>query len=265
MPLDALIEATARAEAQHFWFRGFRRFVRPLLARATEGAGSRAELLDCGCGTGANMRLLAEFGRPFGIDLTWRGLSIARESGQMRTAQGTVTRLPFGSDRFHVVTSFDVLYCLQDEAEGAAIAEMFRVLRPGGWAVVNVAALEVLRGGHSLLLGGEVRRYSTGTLRAALERAGFTIDRLTYTNAVLFPLLLPVRMGKRLTGLGQSGNQAGAELSVPPGPVNWLLDLALRIEAAAVKVVDLPVGTSVLCLARKPLASPLKGCGLGQA
>ena len=49
-----LLEATARAERDHFWFRGFRRFVEPLVADAARGASP--EILDCGCGTGTTSR-----------------------------------------------------------------------------------------------------------------------------------------------------------------------------------------------------------------
>ena len=71
--VDHLLRATARAEARHFWFRGFRAFVTPLLQRAIAGRPTAA-LLDCGCGTGANVELLGRFGRAFGFDLTEVGL-----------------------------------------------------------------------------------------------------------------------------------------------------------------------------------------------
>src|SRR5580658_7942322 len=54
--VDRLLRATAQAEGRHFWFRGFRAFVVPLLRQATEGS-SEVRLLDCGCGTGANVEL----------------------------------------------------------------------------------------------------------------------------------------------------------------------------------------------------------------
>ena len=45
--MDRLLEATARAERDHFWFRGFRRFVSPLLEEATGGRDNLTNL-DCG-------------------------------------------------------------------------------------------------------------------------------------------------------------------------------------------------------------------------
>ncbi len=76
--------------------------------------------------------------------------------------QGSVTHLPFADASIDVVLSFDVLYCLEAPAEQARSQEMFRVLRPGGCVVINVAALDMLKGDHSVL-GGEVRRTRSGS------------------------------------------------------------------------------------------------------
>ena len=86
--------------------------------------------------------------------------------------QASAAQLPFADARFNLVTSFDVIYSLEDAVERAAIGEMFRVLKPGGTLILNVAALEALRGNHSVL-SGEVRRYSKPDLRRRLEGAGF--------------------------------------------------------------------------------------------
>jgi ubiquinone/menaquinone biosynthesis C-methylase UbiE len=246
--MDRLLEATYRAEQRHFWFQGFRRFVRPLVAEAVAGRAG-ATILDCGCGTGANLTMLADYGRPFGIDLTWLGLQYARQNGQPRLAHASVTHLPFVDASFDLATSFDVLYCLEEPQERAAVGEMFRVLKPGGAAIVNVAALDILRGGQSVV-GGEVRRYTTNRLRWALETAGFRVVRLTYTNATLFPLILAVRLTERLTG--RASQEHTANLTVPPGPVNHALTTMLGVEARLLRRLDMPIGSSVLCLARKP-------------
>jgi len=251
--VEHLLRATARAEARHFWFRGFRAFVTPLLQHAAAGR-TDARLLDCGCGTGANLELLGAFGRAFGFDLTEIGLQIGHEAGRTRLARATVTAAPFPAASFDIVTSFDVLYSLADSDEKMAIAEMFRLLSPGGYAVVNVAAMRVLRGDHSVL-SREVRRYHRADLRSRMEAAGFRVERLTYTNATLFPALAIARLIQRRRGL-RSEHDADAEIAVPPAPINAVLSTVMHLEALWLRAFDAPFGSSLLCLARKPAASP---------
>src|SRR5262245_37759082 len=132
-----LLELTARAEASHFWFRGFRRFVAPVLAEI--GAGrSGLRLVDCGAGTGHNLSLLKPHGRVFAFDLAPTGLTKARVSGRP-FVRADITRIPFRSDTFDMATSFDVLQCVRDDR--AAVAEMARVTKRGGSVVLTLAAL----------------------------------------------------------------------------------------------------------------------------
>jgi SAM-dependent methyltransferase len=247
--VEQLLHATARAEAEHFWFRGFRYFVTPLLGQAIAGVASPL-LLDCGCGTGNNLQLLSAFGRAYGFDLAAVGLDLGREANRTRLARATVAAIPFPDDAFDVVTSFDVLYSLDEPIERAAMAEMYRVTRPGGYILINVAAMESLRGDHSVL-GHEVRRYTRRSLSELVERTGFSIVRITYTNAVLFPPLVVSRTLQRWRGLAAE-EDAAQEITVPRPALNFVLTTALRLESFWVRFLDNPFGSSLLCLARKP-------------
>ncbi|MDE3154049.1 MAG: class I SAM-dependent methyltransferase [Acidobacteriota bacterium] len=248
--MDRLLEATAMAESKHFWFKGFRRFVRPRVASALTGV-ARPAILDAGAGTGVNLDWLCRYGRTWGLERSRAGLRLAREMGRAGLAGGDVTRLPFATGVFDLVTSFDVIYSLEAADERMALAEAWRVLRPGGALVVNVAALPILRGDHSAL-SGERRRYTRATLRAALTAAGFDVGELSYTNALLVPLLFVLRARQRRRGLAART----AEITVPPAPINALLTALLAIEAAVSRAVPLPFGSSLLAVARKSKRSP---------
>ena len=242
--MDRLLEATARAERDHFWFRGFRRFMEPLIAGIA--GGRRLEILDCGCGTGHNLQMLRRYGRAYGIDLTWAGLQYAHEQGERKVARANVGALPVADGRFDLVTSFDVLYGLPEAVEHAAIAEMVRVLKPGGWAIVNVAALPLLRGNHSVL-SGELRRYRRPELRRKLETAGFQVTRSSYTNFSILPMVAVVRLKQRFSGHIESGT----EIALPAPPVNAALSALLRVESAALRVFNMPLGSSLMAVAQK--------------
>jgi SAM-dependent methyltransferase len=247
--VDHLLRATALAEQRHFWFRGFKYFTRPLLDRAAAGRRD-LRLLDCGCGTGNNLDLLGRYGRAFGFDLTASGLSFGKEAGRTRLARASIGAIPFASSSFDIVSSFDVLYSLPDPVEHAAVREMHRVARPGAWLLINVAAMEMLRGDHSVL-SHELRRYSRAGLAALLTGAGFVIDRITYTNAILFPPMAMARAVQRARGLSGE-HEADQEITVPPAAVNTLLTAALKVESVWLRAFNNPFGSSLLCLARKP-------------
>jgi SAM-dependent methyltransferase len=248
--VDDLLRATARAEERPFWFRGFRWFVQPLIRRALS-ATTGARVLDCGCGTGANLALFAPFGASYGFDTSEYGLQIGRQAGRRGLVRASAPTVPFVSEAFDLVTSFDVLYALDDESERAAVTEMFRVVRPGGYVIVNVAAMPILRGDHSIL-SHELRRYTRETLTERLTAAGFTVVRITHTNATLFLPMLAVRLLHRARGFAAEA-RATAEISVPFAPVNAILSALLFLESVWLRAGANPFGSSLLCLARKPV------------
>jgi SAM-dependent methyltransferase len=246
--MERMLEATARAEDAHFWFKGLRRTARQFIEAARDEHALH-RIVDCGAGTGRNLDWLREYGDAVGVELSPTGLARGRALGR-RLVAGSVAALPFADESVDLTTSFDVLYCLDDATERRAIAEMWRVLRPGGIAIINTAALDILRGSHSTLTH-EVRRYTPGRLRSRLEESGFIVERLTFTNVAPFPVALVLRGLERLTG--RAGEASDHDLQVPPWPVNSLFNLALTAEAAVLRVINLPIGTSLMAVGRKKI------------
>ena len=118
--MEAMLDATARAEDTHYWFQGLRRVAAQLIDRAL--AGRRPGLIiDCGAGTGRNLDWLSRYGPAVGVELTPTGLDVAR-AHRRNVVRGTVTQLPFGDASADLATSFDVLYCLDDGSEAQALA-----------------------------------------------------------------------------------------------------------------------------------------------
>jgi len=244
--MDDLLELTGRAEATHFWFRGFRKFIAPVLADVANGRPG-LRLVDCGCGTGHNLQLLRPHGTAVGFDLSEAGPARAHASG-LTVLRGDVTRIPLASASFDVATSFDVLQCV--EADVDAVREMARIVRPGGAVVMTLAALDVLRGDHAEVWQ-EVRRYTPATARLLVETAGLRAERVSFLFASLFPLMASVRLVQRVTRRFGRTVRADTDITVPAGPVNLLLTALVSAEAALVRHVPMPIGSSLLVVARK--------------
>jgi SAM-dependent methyltransferase len=223
--------------------------MRPALARATAGTPG-ARILDCGCGTGSNLEMLRPYGDAVGFDLTRIGPEFAKAHGH-QVAQASIGDIPFLGATFDLVTSFDVFQTLPPAVERPAIMEMSRVLKPGGWVLLHVAALDILHGRHSVL-SEETRRYTRASLRSLVEGAGLQIERLTFDHLTLLPMMLPVRMWHRLTAKDGMVSAGEGEITVPVAPVNALLTALVSLEALALRAVDMPIGSSLMCLARKP-------------
>jgi SAM-dependent methyltransferase len=105
--------------------------VDPVIVPRIAGRGF-GNALDVGCGEGRFCRILRRHGiAPVGIDPTGRLLERARAldpSGDYRRASAEA--LPFADASFDLVVSYMTLIDIPDIR--AAIAEMARVLRPGG-------------------------------------------------------------------------------------------------------------------------------------
>ena len=244
--MDNLLELTGRAEATHFWFRGFRKFVSPLIERLTAGRRD-LRIVDCGCGTGNNLRLLAPRARVLGLDMTAAGTRLTRTAG-FPVVQADVSRIPLADSSVDIATAFDVLQCV--DADEVAVREMARIVRPGGVVVLTVAALEILRGDHAEAWQ-EVRRYTPAAARRLVEHAGLRAEQVSFLFASTFPLMLAVRVSQRLLRPFRP-LRPDTDIAVPSAPVNAILAAVVSAEASVARFVRMPIGSSILVVGRKP-------------
>jgi SAM-dependent methyltransferase len=106
-----------------------------------------------------------------------RGLSVIRADAR---------DLPVKSDSCGIVTAFDILEHIQEDY--LAAAEIARVLRPGGTALIAVPCDMALWSAHDEAVG-HVRRYTRPELSALVEKGGLTIERMWSWNVLLRPLV----------------------------------------------------------------------------
>jgi ubiquinone/menaquinone biosynthesis C-methylase UbiE len=162
--------------------------------------------------------------------------------------RGDIQRIPFRSNTFDLATSFDVVQSVPDDR--AALRDMARVLKPGGSVVLNVTALDVLRGDHSDVWG-ELRRYTRERAETLVRDAALDPTRIRYLFGSLVPLMLAVRRAQamRRRYRAPTGDE---DLTVPSAPVNLALTALVRAEVALATRVAIPFGSSLLIVARKP-------------
>jgi SAM-dependent methyltransferase len=244
--MDAALYARFfEVEDWYWWSVGTREMFRDWLVAAVAVPG--ATLLDVGCGTGAFAADLGSLGRVTAIDLSPDAVAFTRRRGVERLCVASAEALPFAPARFDVVTAVDVIEHADDQR---ALGEIARVVKPGGAVLIHVPAFPFLWGEHDEV-NHHRRRYWRGELERLVEAQGLRIERMSYVNFVLFPVVLVVRLGKRLLGRLVGARPPRPEIYDLPAWVNRLLLRLMRVERRLMRHMELPVGVGLLCLARK--------------
>lgn len=246
--MDERFTKTRRAADAHFWYHGFRRFITPALTEAAQGR-TDLRIIDCGCGVGQNMRLLEPHGQAIGFELDSLAAVAGREFGRP-IARADITRIPFPDDAFDMAVSFDVLQVIEPDV--AAVREMARIVRPGGYVLLTVAAFDMLAGDHAEVWK-ECRRYTPASARALAESAGLRVERVSFMFATLFPLMFAARTAQRMLRRFRE-RPTHSDMDVPWAPLNTALMRLLDGEAELSRHVRMPIGTSLLVVARKDRA-----------
>ncbi|HKP46102.1 MAG TPA: class I SAM-dependent methyltransferase [Pyrinomonadaceae bacterium] len=236
-----------RVEETHWWFVGRRKiiesFLRPVVKELQASATGPLRILDVGCGTGANLEMLSQFGKAEGVDVSAQALDFCRARGLNLVKEGAAEELPYEDTSFDLVTGLDVVEHLDDDVAG--LREMRRIVRPGGKIVLFVPAFTFLWGVQDDI-SNHRRRYSMGQLRAAVAAAGFEIDRASYVNLSFFAPILFGRTLMRLTGL-----KPASENNITVGALNGVLGRLFGAERFLLRHLNFPFGVSIICVARR--------------
>ena len=241
-------ERIYQVENQHWWYLGMEAITRAILDHYGSPAASR-KILDAGCGTGAAMSTyLANYGNVTGFDLSPLALRACQSRKLTSLARASVTDIPFQSDSFDLVTSFDVLYAVNKDS--VAADEFFRVLRPGGLLFLRLPAYDWLRGRHDITVH-TMQRYTSQKVTRLLINSGFRMVHLTYANTFLFPLAMIKRLSERIWPPALDSS----DLSFPVWGLNEIFKQVLYCEAPLASHLCLPFGLSVVALGQKPYAN----------
>ncbi len=234
-------------EENFWWFRGRRKILQSIL-RSRLKPGQSLRLLDAGCGAGYNLKFFASLGTAFGCDFSEDALYFCRLRGLKKLARADVQKLPFNNQSFDIVSLLDVISHESIQDDLSVLKEIGRLLKSGGYFLLADNALEILGGPHDAAY--HVReRYRKRTLKKRLEAAGFTLVRGSYFNFLLFPGIFLIRLWENFRT--PKTPVLESDLKAVNPKLNGILYSILRCEAFLSKYVNLPLGSSIVCLARK--------------
>jgi len=227
----------------YWWHVGRRDVVKVLLSRFLEQ--KKNYILEIGCGTGGNVRMLSTFGKVIGIDPSKEAVHFCRGRGFRDAILGRGEKTNFPSEHFDLVVALDVFEHIENDE--VAFRESFRILKKGGYLLLTVPAYQFLWSEHDEVLDHK-RRYTASVMRSKAKKAGFEIVKISYLITFLFPIVVLYRVGKKL--VTKKGKEKTSYVIVPEWLNNFFIVL-LRFESTLLRYINFPFGTSIICIVKK--------------
>src|SRR6185295_5865408 len=233
-------------EGSHWWFVGRRAILESFLetiCSKLKTQDSRLSILDVGCGTGANIQMLSQYGEAEGVDVSDDALEFCRQKG-LKAQKGLAETLPYADETFDLTTALDVVEHLDDDIAG--LEEMFRVTKRGGCSLIFVPAFMWLWGVQDDISHHRIR-YTKKQITERLEKAGYKIERATYANWTFFTPILAGRTIMKITGL-----KPESENNITISGLNGVLGKFFGAERFWLKHFNFPLGVSIVVVACRP-------------
>lgn len=253
---EQVYQLFSKIQKTHWWFVARQIILEDILKERVAGK-SGLRIADVGCGTGALLPMLSQFGEAWGIDDSLTAVEICRLENFSKVY---LDADPTWRDtRFDVMTFLDVIEHVADDVD--FLQKYVGQLKPGGLVLITVPALMLLWSDHDVL-NHHHRRYTARQLREVVSKAGLAPERITYFNSFLFLIIASVRIAMRLKNfvvkiLGRNRRSAARtdfERNIPS--INEFLKLIFASERYFLRRFNFPIGTSLLCIASKaPIAA----------
>lgn len=233
----------AEVEATHWWFAGRRVLFANEIAKL--GISPDARILDVGTSTGTNLRMLRDLGyrNVVGLDFSDEAIRYCASKGLGHVEKGDICGMPFGDNSFDLVLATDIIEHVEDDHR--AVAEIHRVLKPGGHVLITVPTFRSLWGLQDDIAQHK-RRYRIGPLRTLVEEPGLSLDRSYYFNFILF---LPIWLARRILVAVKPKIRSEGQLNTKT--LNAVFGWLFKADVGMAGALRPPFGVSALVVAGK--------------
>lgn len=233
-------------EVDHFWFKARRNFIAQLLKTTDKNSS----ILDIGCSSGVLLKDLSKNGfqksNLYGLDISQEAINNCKNNG-IEHAYVMDGHCPKFDHQFDIIIASDNLEHLKDDK--LALQNWYKALKPGGKLYVFVPAYMFLWSQHDEV-NMHYRRYTVKELATKLSSTGFSIDRKSYWNVILF---FPLYLKRKLDNLKKSKEEnTHGDINSIPSSNKALLNL-LMLENKILMSLNAPFGVSAFCIASKPI------------
>ena len=227
-------------EDSHWWFVARRQILSALIEQSCK---PNLKILEVGCGTGGNLLMLSKLGelKAFEMDPSALAMATKKEVKDVVLTLGKCPdQMPYPGERFDLIFLFDVLEHIKNDR--ATLMKLKNYLTPQGKIILTVPACQWLFGPHDQFLQHH-RRYSRSALIRLIKDSGLKVQRTSYFNSILFPLILISRLFDRFIF---SDRQIKA--MKPSKTTNAVLRQIFAFERYLLPSCNLPIGLSLVCV-----------------
>lgn len=230
-------------QKKHWWFSTRKKIVLDTIMRYLK-SDDAPKILDVGCGSGVMLRSLDSIGEAYGMDMSDDAINFSKQVFDGEVKNGYLPdHVPYQNDFFNLITALDVIEHIDLDVD--SLKAMHSLLASKGKIVITVPAYMFLWTSFDEM-NEHKRRYTRPELRKKLEQAGFTIEKISYYNTFLFPVIYIVRMLNNILG-----REGASDVDMPSRSVNFVLERIFGFEKYLLRFLNLPFGVSILAVARK--------------
>ncbi len=229
-------------ENYHWWFVSRAKIVETMI-RKYFPFKSDLSILDIGCGSGGNFKMLSIFGKITGLEPDEFAATQAKNKNIANKViqDDFIKNLEVQNQKYDLIVLTDVLEHIEKDKE--ALNKIINLLQPDGKLLITVPAGMNIWSNHDIT-HQHFRRYSKNELKEKLLTAGFQINKLSYYNFFLYPLVFIERKLKL--------NKNEDDVDMSGGILNSVLKVIFSSEAFWLKLgVNFPIGVSLITVCSK--------------